>query len=68
MAEVNFNCSSARRLARQIVDFREDKRKAILRSLTSEMKCRVVEEMVMIRFERMRRPDGTISPAKVSER
>ena len=68
MTEISFSCSSARRLARQIVDFREEKRKAILRSLTSEMKCKVVEEMVMIRFERMRLPDGTISPAKVSER
>ena len=68
MTEISFSCSSARRLARQIVDFREEKRKAILRSLTSEMKCKVVEEMVMIRFERMRLPDGTIRPAKVSER
>ena len=68
MTEISFSCSSARRLAKQIVDIREDKRKAVLRSLTSEMKCKVVEEMVMIRFERMRGPDGTIRPAKVSER
>ena len=60
--------SSARRVARQIVDMRDDKRKAMLKTFPTDMKCKIVEEMVNIRLERLRGPDGTIRPAKVSER
>ena len=60
--------SSARRVARQIVDMRDDKRKAMLKTFPTDMKCKIVEEMVNIRLERLRGPDGMIRPAKVSER
>ena len=62
------NIWSAKRIARQIVDVSGDKRKKILRSMTSDMKCKVVEEMVKIRLERLRGPSGLIQPGKVSER
>ena len=60
--------SSARRVARQIVDMRDDKHKAMLKTFPTDMKCKIVEEMVNIRLERLRGPDGMIRPAKVSER
>ncbi len=63
-----FSMSSARRVARQIVDMRDDKRKAVLRTFPTDLKCKIVEEMVNIRLERLRGPDGMIRPAKVSER
>ncbi len=65
---VDFSMSSARRVARQIVDLKDDKRKAVLRTFPTDIKCKIVEEMVNIRLERLRGPDGAISPAKVSER
>ena len=68
MNKNEFSMSSVRRLARQIVDFRDEKRKEALKAMPTEIKCRVVEEMVNIRLERLRGPDGMISPAKVSER
>lgn len=68
MTEVDFSMGSARRVARQIVDMRDDKRKAMLRSFPSELKCKIVEEMVSIRLERLRDSDGLIRPGKVSER
>lgn len=68
MNEIELSKFSPRRVARQIMDLRDDKRKSILRSFTSEMKCRVVEEMVQLRLERLRDTDGMIRPAKVSER
>lgn len=68
MTEIDFSKGSARRVARQIVDLGNDKRKAILKTFTSEMKCKVVEEMVNIRLSRLRDPSGKISPAQVSER
>ncbi len=58
----NMSTASCRRLARQLVDLREEKRKEILKSLPSEMKCRIVEEMVSIRLERLRDDDGRIAP------
>lgn len=64
----NFSMSSARRVARQIVDMRDDKRKAMLKTFPTDLKCKIVEEMVNIRLERLRGPDGTIRPVKVSER
>ena len=63
-----WSMSSARRVARQIVDMRDDKRKAMLKTFPTDMKCKIVEEMVNIRLERLRGPDGMIRPAKVSER
>ena len=68
MNQTNSSNASARRVARQIVDMREEKRKAVLKSLSSEMKCRVVEEMVSIRLERMRGPNGVITSVTASER
>ena len=63
-----FSNSSAKRIAREIVDIRDEKRKAVLKSMPSDMKCKVVEEIVSIRLERLRDSRGNISPAKVSER
>lgn len=63
-----FSMGSARRVARQIIDMKDDKRKAVLRSFPSDLKCKIVEEMVNIRLERLRGPDGTIQPGKVSNR
>ena len=63
-----FSMTSARRVARQIVDMRDDKRKAMLKTFPTDLKCKIVEEMVNIRLERLRGPDGTIRPVKVSER
>lgn len=69
MTELDFSMGSARRVAKQIVDLGDDKRKAILRSFPSELKCKIVEEMVSIKLERMRGPDGMIRPTgKVSNR
>jgi len=65
---VNLSRGSARRVAREIVDVTVDKRKSILRSMPTEFKLAVVEEMVNIRLERLRGPDGMIRPGKVSER
>ena len=64
----DFSLGSAKRIARKIIDLRDEKRKAILRAMPSEMKCKIVEEMVHIRLNRLRGPDGTIKPLKVSER
>ena len=68
MTEVNFSKASARRVANHIVDMREEKRRAVLKPLPTEFKCKVVEEMVNIRLSRLRDSSGIISPAKVSER
>ncbi len=68
MTEKEFSMGSARRLARMLVDVKDEKRKIALRQMTTELKCKVVEEMVNIRLERLRGPDGIIRPAKVSER
>ena len=65
---IDYSMSSERRVARQIVDMRDDKRIAMLKTFPTDMKCKIVEEMVNIRLERLRGPDGMIRPAKVSER
>ncbi len=65
---IDYSMSSARRVARQMVDMRDDKRKAMRKTFPTDMKCKIVEEMVNIRLERLRGPDGMIRPAKVSER
>ena len=64
----NFSKSSARSAAQQIVDFRDKRRKEILKSFPSDYKLAVVEEMVKIRLERLRGHDGQIRPGKVSNR
>ena len=68
MRDVEFSMASARRVARQIIDMGDAKRKEILRSFPSDLKCKIVEEMVNIRLERLRGPDGMIRPGKVSNR
>lgn len=64
----DISLGSARRVARQIIDLRDDKRKALLRSFPTDLKCKIVEEMINIRLERLRGPDGMIRPGKVSNR
>lgn len=64
----DLSLSSARRVARQIVDMRDDKRKALLRTFPTDLKCKIVEEMVNIRLQRLRCEDGMIRPGKVSNR
>ena len=61
-----FSMGNARRVARQIVDMRDDKRKALLKTFPTDLKCKIVEEMVNIRLERLRGADGMIRPGKVS--
>ena len=68
MSDKFFSTDSIHRLARSLVDAKESKRKEALTSLTSEIKCKVVEEMVNIRLNRLRDHNGTIQPAKASER
>lgn len=68
MKDVEFSMGSARRVARQIVDMKDDKRKELLRTFPTDLKCKIVEEMVNIRLERLRGPDGIIRPGKVSDR
>ena len=70
MKKLDVSHASARRLARQMVDMGQDKRKEILKTIPTDFKCKIVEEMVNIRLERLRGPDGMIRPTteKVSER
>ena len=68
MKDVEFSMGSARRVARQIIDMKDDKRKELLRTFPTDLKCKIVEEMVNIRLERLRGPDGIIRPGKVSNR
>lgn len=63
-----FSMGSARRVAHQMVDMKDDKRKALLRTFPTDLKCKIVEEMVNIRLERLRGADGMIRPGKVSNR
>ena len=60
--------SSARRTARQLVDMSDAKRKSMLKGFPSEMRCKIVEEMVNIRLTRMRDKDtGAIRPPQGRE-
>ena len=68
MTEVGISNASARRVAHQIVDQTDIKRREVLKTLPSDFKYKVVEEMVNIRLSRLRGEDGTISPSEVSER
>jgi hypothetical protein len=45
---------SIRRVAKQIVDLGDKKRKEILMTFDSDMRCRIIEEMVNIRIKRNR--------------
>ena len=54
MQEKDFTMGSVRRIARQIVDLSDKKRKKILTSFPSAMRCKVVEEMVGIKILRGR--------------
>ena len=68
MNRENFSMASIRRIAQTLVDVRDKKRKEALTGLTTEVKCKVVEEMVNIMLSRLRDTNGNISPGKVSER
>ncbi len=65
MEQNNFSMSNVRRLASQLVDVHDDKRKKALKAMATDMKLKVVEEMVKIRLERMRGPDGVIRASTV---
>ena len=60
MTEKDFTFGSARRMARQLVDLTDFKRKKILGSFPSDLRCRIVEEMVSIRLQRLRNDQGVI--------
>ena len=54
MTEKDFSMGSIRRVAKQIVDLGDKKRKELLMTFDSDMRCRIVEEMVNIRIIRGR--------------
>ena len=54
MKEKAFAMGSVRRVAKQIVDLGDTKRKEILMTFDSDMRCRIIEEMVNIRITRGR--------------
>jgi hypothetical protein len=68
MTELDFSKASCRRVAHRLVDMSDPKRKELLRSFPSDMRCKIVEEMVNIRLIRMRdRETNTILPPSVLE-
>ena len=54
MTEKGFAMGSIRRVAKQIVDLGDKKRKELLMTFDSDMRCRIIEEMVNIRITRGR--------------
>jgi len=58
--KINFSNASHRRLARQLVDMSESKRKEALRALSTDDRCKIVEEMVNIRLQRLKTSTGTL--------
>ena len=52
--EKAFTMGSVRRVANLIVDLKDKKRKEVLIRMPTDMRCRVVEEMVNIRIKRGR--------------
>tara|TARA_Y100000592_G_scaffold50021_1_gene79230 strand:- start:37289 stop:37474 length:186 start_codon:yes stop_codon:yes gene_type:complete len=54
-----FTMASVRRVARQIVDLPRKKRGEILQTFPSEMKCRLVEEMINIINERIKTDEAS---------
>lgn len=57
MEEKAFAMGSIRRVAKQIVDLGDKKRKEILMTFDSDMRCRIIEEMVNIRIIRGRKSE-----------
>ena len=55
MTEKGFAMGSIRRVAKQIVDLGDKKRKEVLMTFDSDMRCRIIEEMVNIRITRGRK-------------
>ena len=55
MTERQFSMGSIRRVAHQIVDLGDKKRKELLMTFDSDMRCRIIEEMVNIRITRGRK-------------
>ena len=55
MTERQFSMGSVRRVAHQIVDLGDKKRKELLMTFDSDMRCRIIEEMVNIRITRGRK-------------
>ena len=59
MTERQFSMGSIRRVAHQIVDLGDIKRKEVLMTFDSDMRCRIIEEMVNIRITRGRKINET---------
>ena len=59
MTERQFSMGSIRRVAHQIVDLGDKKRKELLMTFDSDMRCRIIEEMVNIRITRGRKINET---------
>ena len=57
MTERDFSMGSIRRVAKQIVDLGDTKRKEVLMTFDSDMRCRIVEEMVNLRITRGRKKE-----------
>ena len=57
MTERDFSMGSIRRVAKQIVDLGDKKRKELLMTFDSDMRCRIVEEMVNLRITRGRKKE-----------
>ena len=58
MEEKAFAMGSIRRVAKQLVDLGDTKRKEILMTFDSDMRCRIIEEMVIIRITRTRKKEN----------
>ena len=49
-------------IALKLMEMSDSKRREILSSYTSDDRCQIVEQMVHIRLEKLRDPDGIIRP------
>jgi len=58
--ESSITKASTRRVAHQLVDMSDPKRKEMLKGFPSDMRCKIVEEMVNIRLLRMRDKETNI--------
>ena len=58
MEEKAFAMGSIRRVAKQLVDLGDTKRNEILMTFDSDMRCRIIEEMVNIRITRTRKKEN----------
>ncbi len=54
MKHFDFTMSTARRMARHIVDLGDKRRKEILMNFDSDLRCMIVEEVAKIKKERFR--------------